>query len=790
MSDISLEYITQFGSISNVTITGHDHTVQCNHQGGLVGENIINIVMQGVMWDECQGVYLQNFSNACIYDCTFQYSVVSYALNLDGCDLIFISNNTFSFNNGAVYANALSINVHNSSFYSNGFGEALHIAGYYTFYSNTTNITLTNSIFTRNLGPSLVCNGNPHLSIHKSEFTNNFHSAIVLNNCFMLLKNDILFYNNTVAISNKASFWSSGGAIYSISSTVNITGTTRFLRNKALHQGGAIYLLDSTMNVFQGLVKFHQNTADMGGAICTNLNSTILANQNTILEFTNNSALYGGALYVNISQPYPYNPPKYQNVILHFYELLMASNHFQSNTARNGGSLTYFQNNFDAHCIPDPERSFKQRNLFSSSPCKTTIFDASVKVNASDYESHTVLFWIRNLKFSAIIVDYFNNFIDASNVTLSCIDCKCNNSHSSDYIYTIDSSHNDVTLLAEDSIKKCCNLNEKEHTITASLLVDNNLHVSESIPVQWEEKKCNDVLHFRNKECDRVTCYDLQSNKSDGTLYLKIPPGFQCHQSNDLTVTPGYWYDNGLIDYVISCPPEYCDFAQWSANILSQPFPDRDLQCKKNRTGFSCGECNHTNHSIKYGSTDCILLDKCNISSTPLSLLVLFIVSLCYWCLVITFIFILLHFNFNVIAGHAFGIIFYYSVLAQVVSVLSEVTQLRYCAIAEDYYAYDCNLPQNYASKILPFLFSIGTLKPPFMQYLKLCLGRAEKIDHIALDYIHPLIVFGIVVTIFISARKFVCAARLYGRYVNSKSICLLILLSYSSVSYTSMQLL
>ena len=43
MSDISLGYITQFGNISNVTITGQDHTVQCNHQGGLVGEGIINM---------------------------------------------------------------------------------------------------------------------------------------------------------------------------------------------------------------------------------------------------------------------------------------------------------------------------------------------------------------------------------------------------------------------------------------------------------------------------------------------------------------------------------------------------------------------------------------------------------------------------------------------------------------------------------------------------------------------------------------------------------------------------
>jgi len=73
-------------------------------------------------------------------------------------------------------------------------------------------------------------------------------------------------------------------------------GSSCFLNNKALHQGGAICLLNSTMNVLHGLVKFHQNIADMGGAIYATLPSTIRIYQNGILEFTNNSALYGGAL--------------------------------------------------------------------------------------------------------------------------------------------------------------------------------------------------------------------------------------------------------------------------------------------------------------------------------------------------------------------------------------------------------------------------------------------------------------------------------------------------------------
>jgi len=40
MADISKEYVTQFENILNVIMNGLNHTMKCNHQGGLVGENI------------------------------------------------------------------------------------------------------------------------------------------------------------------------------------------------------------------------------------------------------------------------------------------------------------------------------------------------------------------------------------------------------------------------------------------------------------------------------------------------------------------------------------------------------------------------------------------------------------------------------------------------------------------------------------------------------------------------------------------------------------------------------
>jgi len=809
ISDISLEYVTRFEDISNVTITGQDHTVQCNHQGGLVGEGIINIIIQGVIWDKCKGIKILNFTNVNVIDCTFQYSVVSPVLNLNGHGKIVISNCNFSYNNGAVYATAQCIHVHNSSFHNNGLGTtsnsdaALYVSGsntYYTQPSYSLNVLLTGINFIENLGCSLICNGTHSpidLSIKISMFSNNSNSAILLRYCEIVLLDNVTFYNNTVSTKNELCSWYGGAAICAFYSGVNIIGSTQFLDNKALDPcpyGGAIILNNSTINISRDqLVIFHHNTAEFGGAIFAESYSNIYVQENTTLEFTNNSATEGGALYVYNMYPYPYNLPRYEELILYYYHLLMESNHHDSNTASKSGSYAYFTAFFDSGCTP--LKSIKSKDLFSSAPCRALVFDASIKVNRTGVTMKncgpSIFFWIKDLQFSATVVDYFNNFVGPLNTHLSFFGA----GHYSHFNFIIDSIHNDVILTSENNIT-VSDIDSSAQTISVFFYFGPQyLAQINKVILDWQGLvgNCSDIMHYNDplgEGCTLVTCQNLNARNTE------LPPGFQCLQG-DVVVTPGYWYSNGLQHYVTSCPAEYCDFTQWEYFIISpdqhhhcdKMFPDQDLQCNKNWMGFSCGECNHNDHSIKYGSIDCILSDKCLISSTPLSILVLFIVSFFYWCLVIAFIFFLLHFGFNVNAGHAFVLIFYYSVLEQIVSVLNQVTQLRFLALAEEIYVIGSYL-QRYSSALLPFLSGIGTLKPPFMQYLKLCMGKSEMIDHIALVYIHPLIVFTIVVTIFVSSRRFVFVARFLRKYINSKSICLLVLLSYSSVSYTSLQIL
>ena len=257
-----------------------------------------------------------------------------------------------------------------------------------------------------------------------------------------------------------------------------------------------------------------------------------------------------------------------------------------------------------------------------------------------------------------------------------------------------------------------------------------------------------------------------------------IPIGIYCN-AYSFIAAPGYWFSNGFTKHVVNCPQGHCDskFDLYGSiydayNCKDDPFPISNDQCSAHWTGFACGKCDKDNFII-HDSTSCVPSRKCTLRSSSGVILFIF-ASLLYWIIVISLIFVLLHFKFDITAGYAYGIIFYYSILEQTVN----------ASYAGTYYV---NAP--IIITFLTVLSSIGNMKPP-LQLLKLCFwNNAKMMDHMFLTYIHPVIVTCLIVTIFLSARNSVTVARTIGRYVNSKSICILLMLSYSSISYTSVQL-
>ena len=800
VSNISLHDVSQFNSTNdaNITIIGYNNLIiRCDHKGGLVGRNIGYIVIQSLTWDGCdEGIVIDDFINIHITDCNFQNILsdsVNFTLtfNLKSYGSVCINNSAFIniINRGVsltVDGNntpaILFITVYNSTF--NNATLAITINNK-TFHNDVIlNITIRDCSFSNNTYHSLHCRGVeyflPTVSVLSSNFTNNLDSSVKAEKCNIILQECYFFLND-------------GDSAIDISyGTISMTGLVLFHNNiiysTADSYGGAISLFNSNMSVIKGPIKFHNNIADYGGALYICKNSSIFASIRD-LEFYNNSArFYGGALYIESS---PCDSS--EKSIPSYYNLLLNAHHAASNTARLGGNFVYFYA-YGASCCKEPNMLYKNGNLFATQPSNIeSPHGAKVFGNFID-DSNAFNFWLHDLQFTLIITDCFNNLYGPAQVFVCCgDDYSCDER----YEYIVDSTHNNVTMISNDTVVSCPF--SEGHTIKLFATSSDRSISKSTIEVQILASDdnvgyCKDIAHvdvtnlinYGNsvQKCLALSCY-LQD------IHI-LPKGIHCTTTNNdyiddfnyrqhFTVTPGYWFSNGFIKYVDNCPQGHCNsrfslydrisMANFSKNVS---YPNSNNLCAPYWTNLSCGECDGF---VIHDSTRCVPLKTCLLKKFHLMQLVLFFfISLLYWIIVISLIFVLLHFKFDITAGYAYGIIFYYSILEKTVNASHIGTQNNF------------NTPLT--STILTVLSSIGNMKPPF-QLLRLCFwNNAKMMDHMFLTYIHPVIVTFLIVTIFILARNSVTVARTIGRYVNSKSICILLMLSYNSVSYISVQLL
>ena len=193
------------------------------------------------------------------------------------------------------------------------------------------------------------------------------------------------------------------------------------------------------------------------------------------------------------------------------------------------------------------------------------------------------------------------------------------------------------------------------------------------------QEQCNDIIHVRSGN----SCLSVCSDSSCGGYGCKCfgHLRYDCSEYSKygfIFATPGYWYDNNVAHYTANCPGEYCEngFQIWLNNSL----PDRNVQCRGNWSGYVCGECKG-NNSIKFDSMKCISGKHwCIMHGTVWSgWLLVFLVTLLYWCIFILLVVVVLNFKFNISIGYAYGILFYYSVLETLVKQ----------KISDDYFDFD-----------------------------------------------------------------------------------------------------
>ena len=366
--------------------------------------------------------------------------------------------------------------------------------------------------------------------------------------------------------------------------------------------------------------------------------------------------------------------------------------------------------------------------------------------NNTFFSDNTVLG--KPAEFRGSVLDYFKKVSQPVQFSLNCITCP------SDYIKLFSNRHiliDGTSLFSLTFSGSKLNFSINITIIFASLLDVNFKPIEVQVIVEL------------------VPCF-----RHIGYVYSKANNGCTCYHPSIVKcsehyneIEDGYWVGVISSQPTISlCPPHYCSFIHRKKITLGySELPDKvDAQCNHHRRGRACGECSE-GYTLAYDTTDCISINHC---STVLTIIV--ILSTCmYWLIIVGGVFTLLYFNRNVPLGYTYGIIYYYSMVGFLFSNNLYVSDSGFLFVS--------------------VMSSFTQLSPQFLG--KLCLFEGlSGIDQLFIHYSHAIAVSFLLI-IFIFVAKF---SRKLSDFVSRcrivRIICLLFLLSYTSIVSTSLQLL
>ena len=162
--------------------------------------------------------------------------------------------------------------------------------------------------------------------------------------------------------------------------------------------------------------------------------------------------------------------------------------------------------------------------------------------------------------------------------------------------------------------------------------------------------------------------------------------------------------------------------------------------------------------------TDCISVNQCSAGWTVLVI----ILTCLYWIAVVAGVFSLMYFRFQISLGYLYGLIYYYSMVGILLNNNPYVS--------------------DGAFQFTTVLSSFAQLTPQFLG--KLCFVKGlNGIDQLFIHYSHAVGVSLLLLLIVVAARYSARVSLFVSRCI-IRVICLLILLSYTSIASTSLQLL
>ena len=741
-----------FSSNSNIIFTGHSNISFNNNKASFTGgathsSNNTNMKIQG----NCSVKFSTNTAPAggAMFADTYSYITFQHSSSVR------IFNNLAIAGGGAIhlYKNSRALFKGNSKIaigYNqarNGGGAICILYGSSAEFADNSTVLFDHNLskyfggaIFANLLSSIIFKGDINSNVIFNMNKAYFGGALCLLNKSMIMFETKSF----VEFSNNKGF--NGGVMYSENSVITFnTCHVSFINNSA-NSGGVFYNINSNMTFTENSsVTFYKNTASMdGGVVYLTSGSMLTFDNHCNVTFSSNMASdYGGVAYINL----------YGQIIINTTCIS-----FQNNKAgfRENSFFINVPDSCNNTCMIDYIINTTNQHLsqVTTSPHKLILHDPAKCIHNSD-DNECDSYYIKGIMLgqeiiiNGCVLDYYNNSLISEAQLL--------NIESDDGDYNIDGS---------DNVLVSCN-----HTFEGISITGNN-----NVSAITSNTSINLTLHFdRNSESTSLSVNLIVevSPCHPGFVYDSLLQKCVCYDGNNIvlcsdntsTIRRGYWF--GMVNgkpTVANCPVNYCDFTCCEiTNGIHYLSPMRKNQCGLNRNGIACGGCEE-GYTLSFDSARCIPVEQC----TTWHKVLIIISTITYWVVVLAVTFLLMHYQVGI--AYLYSIIYYYSMLDLL------LTHTDNIYLSEDLYT------------TVSAVSSVAKLIPQFLGQLCLVVDM-DEIDQQFIHFIHPLAVSSILIIISLAARRSYRISSLISKDI-IRVICLLLLLSYTSVAITSLLIL
>ncbi len=510
---------------------------------------------------------------------------------------------------------------------------------------------------------------------------------------------------------------------------------------------GTALALHNSHAIFQNDLIFSGNTGNLGGAIYIDGNATIEIKPLSNVRFANNTAsVWGGAVYSQVINQCTFNLTSAAN----------SSISFRNNSADSIQQSIYIENLGECG---------EQNKLIMDYFCYDSPLDWEILLPIYSFnitltlESHEVMLGeIFNLKPFGI-TDIFGR--TSVGIGFLRISSTVNSSYHlvGPTTISIDNYTHEIEFMIAGP-----RVAEKEN-ITLDLFFDRH------VPLGISKKEINLTI---------VPCrigYKYVAEQNECICQISTD-NVQCvTHRHSICVKRHYWF-SGDGNEAYPCPSINCIFMtehcpnQTGACSLAQDYcyvETEDSVCQQGRSKFLCSK-RADDSSFTFAGVKCTSSATCNAKNTALLLLAL----LTYWILFLLVLLLSLSFKLSVGSGFMYGIVYFFSV-ATIYTRSSEL----------------------FSEAWLQVIMHIGTaltlLDPELLGYVDICFAEKwnSHLYHELFRFATPVFIMSAIGLLVIMSRYFPIPRRLsFAENSPIHAICIFILLSYTSISYTSLKLL